>query len=58
VENECDRLESEAQILDDLYKEASKIIIQNRGLLQPAEEPQEVGSHHYKNKIQKITARH
>ena len=42
VKTECERLEKEAQILDALYKECARVVLDGRHLLQPPTEPEEV----------------
>lgn len=42
VETECEKLETEATILDGLYKECARVILDGRYLLQPPTEPEEV----------------
>jgi len=42
VETECEKLEKEATILDGLYNECARVVLDGRYLLQPPTEPEEV----------------
>jgi len=49
TEIECEILEGEAVVLDKLYRECARVILDGRHLLTPAEEPQEVVEEQYEH---------